>query len=150
MASRFAGVTIADFGPFEAQVRELLAVEANLGGRRGELGEKTLEGLLQRLAMWRADHADAAFANGVRIGIESGKGVAYAGGAIRRYDPERDAVRPRAVPEPNDSDRLPTLLQLIAEGKAEAVTTLPPWKRPPFHPDYIAWREANPEALIPA
>ena len=47
----------------------------------------------RKLAGWRAKHGDEAFARGLEVGIDSGNGVAYAGGVMRNYDPERDAAR---------------------------------------------------------
>lgn len=155
-AVKFAGVTIADFGPFAADVEELMGVEASLGGRCGALGPKTAEDALKRLAYLREHHGDDAFANGVRVGIESGKGVTYASGAIRRFDPASEGAAAR--PASGEADRrpyfspadrafwdgimanLPTGPEIDAEARERGEYVEPlvilPHERPPFHPEY--------------
>lgn len=142
MATRFAGTTVEHFGPLAALVRDLLGVEANLGGRTGALGAKTLDALLQRLAFWRETNGAEAFAHGLHVGISSGKGVAYGGGAMRRYDPERDAGRfaSRAADEPEDDD-MPTLSDLVDSGEVEAWT---------ISPEELAKRPAGLVAMLAA
>lgn len=63
-------------------------------------------------------------------------------------DLERDGREP-APNAPNATDLLPTLTELLESGEIEP-WTIPPWKRPPFTPEFKAWRAEHPDALIPA
>lgn len=140
----------ADFGEFEPHVREVLAVEAGLRAD-GKISERMLLDLRRRLAYWRRTYGDDAFANGLRVGIESGKGVAYGGGAMRRFDPEREGAPATGggwsgAREQVDADF--EALPSVANGglAGTPASEIPPWERNPNHPLYEPYDPNHPLA----
>ena len=113
--SAYAGTTVESFGDEAPLVREILACDG-FG-----IGTKAFSRALETLAMWRTVYGEAAFLHGLRVTADKRIGHRYVGGVAKRYDPEQDRPPERFADryEPNESDRLPTLAELLAAGKVE-------------------------------
>lgn len=93
-----------DFGPFEADVVAMIAVEKSRHPRT-KIEPAVVR---QRLALLWRKHGDAAFARGLEVGVSSGNGVNYGRAVMERYDPERDRAPLRSVDGGrNDDDGMP-------------------------------------------
>ena len=129
LISAYAGTTLESFGPLAPLVREVLAVDGH------GIGTKAFARALETLAMWRSTLGDAALGYGLTQAAERRKGHRYAGGVARNYDPVVNDGR--RIDEPNASDLLPTMTELIAAGKLEPVSLAavlaerPSWFQPP-------------------
>lgn len=75
-----------DFGDFEALVVSVVANDA-AERRDGKISSSVIEQLRQRLARALAKHDLSAFEAGLTIALDKGKGVAYACGCMKRYEP---------------------------------------------------------------
>jgi hypothetical protein len=102
-----------DFEAFELEVAEVVILERTLHPRAATASEKVVR---QRLTLLWRKHGDDAFAKGLEVALGSGKGLDYGRGAMERYEPGEGR---RSGHEPNASDLLPTLTELIAAGKVE-------------------------------
>lgn len=115
-----------DFGEFEPDVAAMVLVEQANHPRK-----KVQEAVIrQRLALLWRKHGDDAFARGLEVGVSSGHGVNYGRAVMERYDPNEQRHL-RAVPDfENESDKLPTTLDLIEAGviSAEPSYKLDPWQ----------------------
>jgi hypothetical protein len=124
-----------DFGVFEPDVVAMIAVE--IAGHPRRAPDPAV--IRQRLALLWRKHGDAAFARGLDVGVGSGKGLNYGRAVMERYDPDRDSLQARGFDgELNESDRLPTRLELEESGQIPVLPErelqpweLPPWKRFP-------------------
>ena len=116
--SAYAGTTLESFGDDEPLVREVLACDG-FG-----TGTKAFAKALESLAMWRAVYGEAALRHGLRIAAGKRFGHSYVGGVAKRYDPDQEPRRfeGRLEDQPNASDLLPTLTELIQAGKAEGIS----------------------------
>lgn len=128
--SAYAGTKVDDFGDLNALVQEVLAADGFKTGTKG------LAKALESLAMWRAIYGLDAFRRGLEVAADKRYGHRYVGGVAKNYDPDRDRARDYSGREyePNESDLLPTITELVAEG------VLPSWE---LSPETLAARPAS-------